>query len=101
MLAGVPEPYSIQPYYIYARENKDTAMLSIMWLAFNGVITANPQQNDIIMTNMLLQYGLKWEGGEVGGGAAAAQGEDEALAQMREDIIVRFIACVPVKSLRA
>jgi hypothetical protein len=31
---------------------------------------------------------------------AVATGEDEAFAQLREDIIVRFSACVPVNSLR-
>lgn len=62
-------------------------MFSISKAAFNGVIAAYPEQNDIIMTNMLLQYGLTRDGDDTGGGAAT-QGEDEASAQMREDIIV-------------
>jgi hypothetical protein len=94
MVAGVPEPYNI-----HARENEDTAVLSITKDAFNGVIAAYPEQNDIIMTNMLLQYGLSRDGEDIGGGAMATQGEDEAFAQMREDIIVRVTACVPVQSL--
>jgi hypothetical protein len=63
--------------------------------SFNAVISAYPEQNDIIMTNMLLQYGLSRDGDDIGGGAAAAQGEDEAFAQMREDIIVRSTSMNP------
>lgn len=76
-----------EPYYIRARENEDTAVLSISKSDFNGVIAAYPEQNDIIMTNMLSQYGLTRDGEDTGTGAAA-QGDDEASAQMREDIIV-------------
>ena len=72
--AGVSEPYNVR-----ARENEDTAVLAIGKNAFNEVISAYPEQNDIIMTNMLLQYGLTRDGDDTGGGAAA-QGEDDALS---------------------
>jgi hypothetical protein len=83
VFSGVPEPYNVR-----ARENEDTAVLAISKASFNGVITAYPEQNDIIMTNMLLQYGLTRDGDDTGGGAAT-QGEDDATAQLRGDIIVR------------
>jgi hypothetical protein len=93
--SGVPEPYNIN-----ARESEDTAVLSISKDAFNGVIAAYPEQNDIIMTNMLLQYGLSRDGDDLGGGAAATQGEDEAFAQMREDIMARSTSTAYVKMPR-
>jgi hypothetical protein len=79
----VPEPYNIR-----ARENVDSAVLAISKTAFSGIIAAYPEQNDIIMTNMLLQYGLTRDGDDTGGGGAQ-QGDDDAAAQMREQIIVR------------
>lgn len=85
LLAGVSEPYSVR-----ARENEDTAVLAISKTAFNGIIASYPEQNDIIMTNMLSQYGLTRDGEDTGGGAAV-QGDDEASAKLREDIMVWFI----------
>lgn len=82
---GVSEPYNVR-----ARENEDTAVLAISKNAFNGVIAAYPEQNDIIMTNMLSQYGLTRDGEDTGGGAAV-QGDDDTSAQLREDIMVCFI----------
>lgn len=76
-------------------------MFSISKAAFNGVIAAYPEQNDIIMTNMLLQYGLTRDGDDTGGGAAAQGGEDEASAQMREDIIVRCVTLPSHVALQA
>jgi hypothetical protein len=79
----VPEPYSVK-----ARENEDSAVLSISKAAVNEVMLSFPEQNDIIMTNLLCQYGLTRDGEDTTGGGGGQ--DDEAHAQMREDIRVLF-----------
>jgi hypothetical protein len=79
----VPEPYSVK-----AREKEDSAVLSISKAAVTEVMLSFPEQNDIIMTNLLCQYGLTRDGEDTAGGGGGQ--DDEAHAQMREDIRVLF-----------
>lgn len=49
-----------------------------------------PEQNDIIMTNVLLQFGLNREGEDTAGGSATMkQKDDEGQIKMREAIKAR------------
>lgn len=95
----MPEPYSVK-----ARENEDSAVLSISKAAVSEVMLSFPEQNDIIMTNLLCQYSLTRDGEDTGGGGGGQ--DDEAQAQMREDIKVHSCrhsaaCCVPLGSLCA
>jgi hypothetical protein len=81
----VPEPYTVQ-----ARENEETSLLSITKAAFTDVMANYREQNDIIMTNLLLQYGLTRDGEDTAGGSATMkQKDDEGQIKMREGIKVR------------
>jgi hypothetical protein len=81
-VSGVPEPYNVQ-----ARKNGESNLLAISKTAFHDLMLSYPEQNDIILTNLLQQYGLSRDGGDAVG--AAAQG-DESMQEMREELKVRI-----------
>jgi hypothetical protein len=86
-LMGIPEPYDVQ-----ARPNEESALLSISKASVNELMLSFPDQHDIILTNLLLQYGLTRDGEEAAGATQASRGEDAA-AQMRDEIKVSFSWC--------
>jgi hypothetical protein len=80
--AGVPEDVNIQK-----RDNEDGSLLIIAKAAFDHIIESYPEQSDIIMTNLMFQFGLARDGQDSARGARPnQQSDDEAYARMRESI---------------
>jgi hypothetical protein len=81
-IAGVPEDVDIRK-----RDNEDGSLLMITKAALDNIIVSYPEQNDIIMTNLMFQFGLTRDGQDSARGARPnQQGDDEAYARMRESI---------------
>jgi hypothetical protein len=72
---------------VRARENVDSALLVLNKARFDGVMQHYPEHNDIIMTNLLYQYGLIREGSDTGH-ARAGGSDEESYAQLRSAIKV-------------
>lgn len=85
MQAGVPEPHNVR-----ARENDDSALLSITKAAYDKLIANYPEQSDVIITSMLYQYGLTRDGGETEVQQASRKpgGDDEGYVVLRAAIKV-------------
>lgn len=48
LLSGVPEPYHVR-----ARESVECAVMVITKARFDGVLHHYPEQNDVVLTNLL------------------------------------------------
>ena len=82
MNAGVPEDFNVR-----SSDHEDSSLLVISKSAFDGLIVSYPEQSDIIMTNLLLQFGLTRDGEESARGVRLGQqGDEEGYARMRESI---------------
>lgn len=80
--AGVPEDFNVR-----SSDYEDSSLLVVSKSAFDGIIVSYPEQSDIIMTNLLLQFGLTRDGEESArGGRAGQQGDEEGYARRRESI---------------
>ena len=79
---GVPEDFTVK-----SRDNEDSSLLVISKLAWDTVMLSYPEQSDIIMTNLLFQFGLTRNGEESAiAGRSNPQGDDEGFQQMRQSI---------------
>jgi ankyrin repeat protein len=80
--AGVPEDFSVS-----CRHNEDSSLLVISRSAIDNIFISYPEQNDIIMTNLLFQFGLTRDGQDTARGTRPnQQSDDEAYLQLRESI---------------
>ena len=70
-----------------ARTNDESKLLACSKPGFNELMLSYPEQNDIILTNLLNCYGLTRDGQESAMGNSAGQG-DEGVLQMREELKV-------------
>jgi hypothetical protein len=57
IIAGVPEPYDVQ-----ARKNGESTLLATTKASFHELMLSYPEQNDVVLTNLLQQYGLTRDG---------------------------------------
>jgi hypothetical protein len=79
---GVPEDFNVS-----CRANEDSSLLVISKTAIDAIFGSYPEQNDIIMTNLLFQFGLTRDGQEASRGSRPnQQSDDESFLQMRESI---------------
>lgn len=83
LFAGVPEPYSIK-----ARANEESAVLVITKADFDDVISHYPEQSDIILTNILVQYGLTRDGEDLGVKGFDQHADEDGYVQLRGAIKV-------------
>lgn len=83
--AGVPEPYHVR-----ARESVECAVLVITKARFDSVLAHYPEQNDIILTNLLYQYGLTRDGDDIGNAHVDQGNVDEGFTELRSAIKVRL-----------
>lgn len=68
-------------------------MLVLTKADFDDMISNYPEQSDIVMTNMLLQYGLTRDGEEICTKGFDKRADEEGYAQLRAAIQVRFLLC--------
>lgn len=78
----MPEDFTVK-----SRENENSSLLVISKQSWDTVMLSYPEQSDIIMTNLLFQFGLTRDGEEsTYGGRPNQQGDDEGFQQMRQSI---------------
>jgi ankyrin repeat protein len=66
-------------------DNEDSSLLVISRSAIDNIFVSYPEQSDIIMTNLLFQFGLTRDGQDTARGTRPNQ-DDEAYLQLRESI---------------
>jgi hypothetical protein len=80
----VPEPYNVR-----ARENDNSALLSVTKAAYDKLVANYPEQSDVIVTSLLYQYALTRDGEESEGqGSRKPGGDDESYMMLRSAIKV-------------
>ena len=80
----MPEPHNVR-----ARENEDSALLSITKTAYDRLIANYPEQSDVIITSLLYQYGLTRDGEESDKAAGRKPGgDDDSYVMLRAAIKV-------------
>lgn len=83
MNAGVPEPYNI-----HARENEESAILVLTKADFEDVISHYPEQNDVVLSNVLMQYGLTRTGADIACNCSDQRVDEEGYQRLRAAIQV-------------
>eukprot|EP00892_Ulva_mutabilis_P004198 jgi/Ulvmu1/214/UM001_0218.1 len=85
---GVPEPHDVR-----ARQSEDSAVLVATKASFDQVISHYPEHSDVILTNMLMQFGLDRDGSNLGTSFADQQADDEGYAHLRGAIQQELKRC--------
>lgn len=81
--AGVPEPYDVR-----ARANENSAILVATKAGYDEAISHYPEQSDVVLTNMLSQFGLTRTGNDTGATASDQQADAEGYTHLRGAIKV-------------
>lgn len=72
-----------------ARDDDDSALLSVTKAAYDSLIANYPEQSDLIVTSLLYQYGLTRDGEETESQASRKPGgDDESYIMLRSAIKV-------------
>jgi hypothetical protein len=74
---------------VSARSTDESTLLAVSKAQFNELMLSFPDQHDIIMTNILTQFGLTRDGEDAAGSKQNGKGDD-GVAQMRDEIKVRY-----------
>lgn len=78
---GIPELY-----HVHARDNEESALLTIRKATFNDLVYTYPDQLDILVTSLLQLYGLTRDGEDAG--TSHGENTDEGAVIMRDAIKV-------------
>lgn len=73
-----------QPYTLRASGQGDVTLVSFPKLEYESLLVAYPEQQDVIMTNLLTQYELDRNGNELS--RAKSEEEDELFTEIKAKI---------------